>query len=87
MVAEPDRFDVVDQLLRKSLQWHQQALVQRHRGEADALALLTQARDLREQALAADPHRVTLAWDAETRRIGRALHDDLMGFYTTQVPH
>lgn len=86
VVAERDRFDVVDQLLRESLQWHQQALMQRRTGGANAASLLAQARDLRTQAIAADPQRETQAWDAETRRIGRALHDDLMKFYATQVP-
>ena len=71
----------VADLLSASQDAHRAALILRQHRDPAYLSRLTDARDLRLQALAADPERIDPAWGLE-----RANHDALMAFYAKHLP-
>jgi hypothetical protein len=84
---------MVSDLLRESMAAHDRAKALRNsfsrtpETRAKAFAELVKARDLREQALAADPKRTDPAWDDEQKRTptGHDTHEALMTFYQQQL--
>ena len=71
----------VTSLLTASRGAHERAKAARHHKRPDALALLTEARDLRVQAHALDPEHTAEDWALE-----ETSHAAYMAFYAQKVP-
>jgi hypothetical protein len=79
---------MVSDLLARSLAAHKRAQQLRHKGDsAAATVALTEARDLRMQAIAEDPEHTDPAWTDEQGAAspGTDTHAAMMQFYATKL--
>ena len=81
MDVTPEMAADVDRLLTASRGAHERAKSARHHKRPDAAALLAEARDLRLQAVAADPEHTAPAWAWE-----ETSHAAYMAFYAKHIP-